>query len=43
MYLGRIVEEGDREPLFGDPRHPYTRALLEAAPRLHQSTLVRPA
>ncbi len=42
MYLGRIVEEGEREPVFVDPRHPYTRALLEAAPRLHQTELARP-
>ena len=42
MYLGRIVEQGDRESVFGDPRHPYTRALLAAAPRLHQIELVRP-
>jgi oligopeptide/dipeptide ABC transporter ATP-binding protein len=41
MYLGRIVEQGDREAVFGDPRHPYTRALLAAAPRLHQVELVR--
>jgi oligopeptide/dipeptide ABC transporter ATP-binding protein len=34
MYLGRIVERGSREQIFDDPRHPYTRALLEAAPRL---------
>lgn len=30
MYLGRIVEEADNETLFKDPRHPYTRALLES-------------
>ncbi|MGD0983158.1 MAG: oligopeptide/dipeptide ABC transporter ATP-binding protein [Acidimicrobiales bacterium] len=42
MYLGRIVEQGDREAVFSDPRHPYTRALLAAAPRLHQVELVRP-
>ena len=41
MYLGRIVEEGDRESVFLDPRHPYTRALLEAAPHLHQTELAR--
>ncbi len=31
MYLGRIVEEGSREQIFGAPRHPYTRALLASA------------
>lgn len=30
MYLGRIVEEADNETLFADPRHPYTRALLDS-------------
>ena len=33
MYLGRIVEEAPAAQLFADPRHPYTRALIEAAPR----------
>ncbi|MGO8722784.1 MAG: ABC transporter ATP-binding protein [Acidimicrobiales bacterium] len=42
MYLGRVVEEGNRESVFSDPRHPYTHALLEAAPRLHQTELVQP-
>ncbi|MCA1221289.1 dipeptide ABC transporter ATP-binding protein [Streptomyces sp. 8L] len=32
MYLGRIVETGDTEAVFADPRHPYTRALLSAIP-----------
>ena len=32
MYLGGIVETGPTERLFADPKHPYTRALLSAAP-----------
>jgi peptide/nickel transport system ATP-binding protein len=32
MYVGQIVEEGDTERIFSDPRHPYTRALLAAVP-----------
>ena len=32
MYLGRVVEVAERDALFGDPRHPYTRALLSAVP-----------
>ena len=31
MYLGRIVEEGATEAVFGAARHPYTRALLASA------------
>jgi len=34
MYLGRIVEEGPAEQIVNDPKHPYTRALLDAAPQL---------
>jgi oligopeptide/dipeptide ABC transporter ATP-binding protein len=34
MYLGRIVEQGPTELIFQDPRHPYTRALLDSAPTL---------
>jgi oligopeptide/dipeptide ABC transporter ATP-binding protein len=33
MYLGRIMEHGDTEEVFGAPRHPYTRALLSAVPQ----------
>jgi len=32
MYVGQIVEEGETERIFSDPRHPYTRALLAAVP-----------
>jgi oligopeptide/dipeptide ABC transporter ATP-binding protein len=41
MYLGRIVEQGGRDQLFASARHPYTQALLAAAPRLHQRQLIR--
>jgi len=34
MYLGRIVEQADTATLFGMPRHPYTRMLLDAVPDL---------
>jgi oligopeptide/dipeptide ABC transporter ATP-binding protein len=32
MYLGRIVEIGPTTEIFDNPRHPYTRALLQAVP-----------
>ncbi len=32
MYLGRIVEVGDRDSVYSRPRHPYTHALLSAVP-----------
>jgi oligopeptide/dipeptide ABC transporter ATP-binding protein len=34
MYLGQVIEVGSRRELFTDPRHPYTDALLAAAPRI---------
>jgi oligopeptide/dipeptide ABC transporter ATP-binding protein len=34
MYLGKVVEVGPTEALFSAPRHPYTQALLAAAPEL---------
>ncbi len=32
MYLGKVVEIGDVEAIYADPRHPYTAALLSAMP-----------
>ena len=32
MYLGRAVERGPRDAIFGNPQHPYTKALLSATP-----------
>ncbi|WP_411966443.1 ABC transporter ATP-binding protein [Mesorhizobium sp. ESP-6-4] len=32
MYLGQIVEIGSRDQVFSNPRHPYTRRLIEAVP-----------
>ena len=41
MYLGRVVEIGPTAELFANPRHPYTRALIQAAPRLVPGRPVR--
>ena len=37
MYLGKIVEEGSAEQIFGNPRHPYTVALISAAPNAEET------
>ncbi len=34
MYAGKMVEIGDRESIFKEPRHPYTQALVKCIPRL---------
>jgi oligopeptide/dipeptide ABC transporter ATP-binding protein len=39
MYMGRIIERGDTDSVFSDPRHPYTRGLLKAIPRLSAEPL----
>src|SRR5690606_26714826 len=36
MYRGRIVEVGATDQVIGDPRHPYTRTLLAAVPRIRE-------
>jgi len=36
MYLGRIVETGATEQILGDPKHPYTRALLSVVPETRE-------
>ena len=33
MYAGRLVEDGPKEKVFGEPMHPYTRALLASSPK----------
>jgi len=44
MYLGRVVEYSPTEAIFAEPLHPYTRALVEAAPRLTtQRKTIKPA
>ncbi|MFA5520668.1 MAG: ABC transporter ATP-binding protein [Castellaniella sp.] len=42
MYLGRIVEEGTRDEVFNNPKHPYTQALLAAVPRFSRGARARP-
>jgi oligopeptide/dipeptide ABC transporter ATP-binding protein len=39
MYLGRIVEVAETAELFANPRHPYTRALIDSIPRMSESSV----
>ncbi|MBL8372825.1 MAG: ATP-binding cassette domain-containing protein [Burkholderiaceae bacterium] len=41
MYLGRLVELADKATLFESPRHPYTRMLLDAIPKMHDTGRAR--
>ncbi len=41
MYLGRLVELADKQTLFSNPQHPYTRMLLDAIPKMHDTGKAR--
>ena len=41
MYLGRLVELAPKHELFARPRHPYTRMLLDAIPKMHDTGRAR--
>jgi peptide/nickel transport system ATP-binding protein len=41
MYLGRVVEEGPVDAIFHDPKHPYTKALLQSIPSIDSAPRVR--
>ncbi len=43
MYLGRLVELADKQALFSTPRHPYTRMLLDAIPKMTETGRARTA
>ena len=41
MYLGRVVEEGSVDAIFHDPKHPYTKALLQSIPSIESKPRVK--
>jgi oligopeptide transport system ATP-binding protein len=41
MYAGFIVEQGNVDDIYGDPRHPYTLALLKSLPRVDRTSRER--
>ena len=41
MYLGRLVELADKDEIFSHPRHPYTRMLLDAIPKMRSTGQTR--
>jgi len=42
MFAGRIVEQGNAEVIYASPKHPYTRALLDARPVEHPAQRKKP-
>ena len=38
MYAGRVVERGSTDEIFADPKHPYTKGLINSVPRLDRAT-----
>ena len=43
MYAGEIVEMGPTKEIMGDPKHPYTQALLKSVPSLDQKEVAPPS
>jgi peptide/nickel transport system ATP-binding protein len=41
MYLGRVVEQGTVDDIFHDPKHPYTKALLQSIPSIESAPRVK--
>jgi peptide/nickel transport system ATP-binding protein len=41
MYLGRVVEQGAVDAIFHDPKHPYTKALLQSIPSIDSKPRIK--